>query len=411
MIATGVVVAAVKLASIASCGYGAWSVYGRFEGPAIRRTVSTLFKRGDVCHKSKNRKGKEVRKYPLIQRVGVYEDCDQVIFTLPDGLNPNDVKAKEWLFKQGFGEDIELTGNSKTFTLWIYKGDIAPFAYELSEIRKACEGYQLPIIAGRSRKGYVVYDMCEHPHLLIAGETGSGKSVQLRSILSTLIAVAGDRLQLNCADLKRSEFHLFRDIAETVDIETANLHNTLLKLKKEMRKRGDLLDKAGLANINDLPADKRPKYIVLAIDEVALLKKEKDIMGIVEEISAIGRALGVFLILSMQRPDADVLDGKLKNNLTVRMAFRHADEINSRITLGSGEAADIKQSQKGRFYLSLDGLRMMQAPHLELPAAKALLKPHKRQQSEDEHQENELVEKYERALEEAESDDIKLGVL
>lgn len=75
----------------------------------------------------------------------------------------------------------------------------------------------------------------------------------------------------------------------------------------------------------------------------------------IEEISTIGRALGVYLILSMQRPDADVLDGKLKNNLTVRMAFRHADEINSRITIGSGEAAEIKQSEKGRMVLKLDG--------------------------------------------------------
>ncbi|MGO4374741.1 hypothetical protein AB4Z21_29115, partial [Paenibacillus sp. MCAF20] len=229
------------------------------------------------------------------------------------------------------------------------------------------------------------------------------------------------------ADLKRSEFHVFRDIAKSVDIESTQLYKTLLKLRKELRKRGDLLDAAGMANINDLPEKERPPYIVLAIDEVSLLKKEKDIMEIIEEISAIGRALGVFLILSLQRPDADVLDGKLKNNLTVRMAFRHSDEINSRISIGSGEAAGIKQSEKGLMVHKLDGIRYVQAPHLKVEAAKKLLapfkaagaitqqKPKKQRQQPEEANAEEMVEKYNKALQEVEEggedDNIEFGVL
>ncbi|GIP25040.1 hypothetical protein J23TS9_01700 [Paenibacillus sp. J23TS9] len=126
-------------------------------------------------------------------------------------------------------------------------------------------------------------------------------------------------------------------------MDASGLKRIVMKLRRELRARGDLLDRHEVAHVNDLPEWERPPYIVLAVDEVALLKKEMDIMEGIDEISTIGRALGVFLILSMQRPDATVLDGKLKNNLTVRMAFRHADEINSRITIGSGEAAEIKQ--------------------------------------------------------------------
>ena len=206
-------------------------------------------------------------------------------------------------------------------------------------------------------------------------------------------------MELYCADLKRSEFHLFKSVARQVVVEAPQLHQIVLKIRKEMRRRGDVLDRAGLANIDDLPAGERPSYIVLAIDEVALLKKEKDIMEGIEEISAIGRALGVFLILSMQRPDSDVLDGKLKNNLTVRMAFRHSDEINSRITLGSGEAADIQQSQKGRMILKLDGLKPVQGPYLDIPKAKTLLEPYKRSEEasagpavEPEPQEDDAIE-------------------
>lgn len=405
-------VAAIKATGVFASGYVAWMAWRTMPEPAIKRKMLQLFKDGDLCHKRKGYKGKEIRMYPLIHRVGIYQDCIQCVFTLPDGLDPAEIKRHDWLFRQVFGEHIELAGTSKTFTLNAYTFDAKHFEYDLEMVKKAVGKLQLPIYVGRSRKGDVAYDMAEHPHLLIAGETGSGKSVQLRSILTTLIKTSGDRLQLYCADLKRSEFHLFRDIAESVDIETAQLHKTLLRIKKEFRRRGNLLDKAGLANIDDLPAGERPSYIVLAIDEVALLKKEKDIMEIIEEISAIGRALGVFLILSLQRPDADILDGKLKNNLTVRMAFRHSDEINSRITLGSGEAAEIKQSQKGRMAFKLDGIKYVQAPYLDLPRAKALLEPYKRPPIPPKSKAEEMVEKYNDALQEVEEvDDIKLGVL
>lgn len=410
MISSGLVVA-VKLAGAAASSYMAWWAWREMPEPAIRRRMNQLFKDGDLCHKRSRKRGKgpavEIRKYPTIQRVSIYQDCIQVVFSLPDGLDPKAIKQHEWHFKQVFGEHVELAGSVKTFVLNIYDGGAKMFDYKLESVSKAVECMMLPIYVGRSRKGDVAYDMTEHPHLLIAGETGSGKSVALRSILSTLIK-STDNLQLYCADLKRSEFHLFRDIAMTVDVEAVHLLKTLLKLRKELRRRGDMLDAAGVANINDLPEGKRPPYIVVAIDEVALLKKEKDCMEIIEEISAIGRALGVYLILSLQRPDADVLDGKLKNNLTVRMAFRHADEINSRITIGSGEAAEIKQSQKGRMVLKFDGLTFVQGPHLDVPAAKTLLEPHKRPAEVKSAEPSKDAQESDMS---AENDDIELGVL
>lgn len=119
-------------------------------------------------------------------------------------------------------------------------------------------------------------------------------------------------------------------------------------LQKEMQQRGDLLDQHEVSHISDL--QKPPPFIVLCIDEVALLQKEKALMELVEEVSAIGRALGVFLILSMQRPDRKVLDGKLKNNLTVRMGFRCADLINSRII---GTPGSEKLKTDGRMLLKM----------------------------------------------------------
>jgi S-DNA-T family DNA segregation ATPase FtsK/SpoIIIE len=96
-------------------------------------------------------------------------------------------------------------------------------------------------------------------------------------------------------------------------------------------------------------------------------------MELVEEVSAIGRCLGVFLILSMQRPDSKVLDGKLKNNLTVRMGFRCADLINSRII---GTPGSEKLKNQGRMVIKLPGfseLKEVQASFLYLDKAKDIL--------------------------------------
>lgn len=331
---------------------------------------------------TQSRKGFDGKSYenkitPHIKRVGEYEDHVQLIFGIPTGMNPQIVSERFWLFQQGFGRYIEIQGDHQIFNLEVYEKGIDQFEYDLEEIKPVIKDFIVPIVSGKTRKGYIAYDMAEHPHLLIAGETGSGKSVQLRSIITTLIATRNDTVDLYLADMKRSEFHLFRGAAEAVVVEELRLHSMLLHIKKEMTKRGDLLDSYELDNIKNLPKEVRPNYIVVAIDEVALLKKNKDVMTIIEDVSAIGRALGVFLILSMQRPDAQVLDGKLKNNLTVRMAFRHKDAINSRITLDSDDATKIGKNEKGRNYLALESLYNVQAPFLPLEKAKKILEPFK----------------------------------
>jgi len=96
---------------------------------------------------------------------------------------------------------------------------------------------------------------------------------------------------------------------------------------------------------------------------VVLLKKETDVMDILEEISSIGRSLGVFLILSMQRPDSKLLDGKLKVNLTVRMGFKTADKTNSRII---GTPGSEKLNTPGRMVLKINSdLQEVQSPELK----------------------------------------------
>lgn len=339
----------------------------------------SVFHSGELYLKLKQDK-KLTFVYPKIHDLKIDQRQIRFVFSVPTGLSPEKVREKEWIFKQAFGDNIEITGKNKRFILTIFNNAFnGAYDYSFNEISKQMKNYRLPIIAGKDKRGrLLIYDMVTYPHLLIAGETGSGKSTQLRAILTALIqSQSEDKLQMYLADMKRSEFHLFKrvGIVKEVVTDVSGLIVVLKKLKSEMIKRGKLLEKHEVAHVDELPV--LLPYIVLCIDEVALLQKEKNVMEIVEEISAIGRALGVFLILSMQRPDAQVLDGKLKNNLTVRMAFRHSDAINSRITLGSNEAADININDKGRMYLKLEQLHEVQGPFLSVEHAKEILEPFK----------------------------------
>lgn len=340
----------------------------------VRRKLIQTFKSGQIYLGDLERP-----IFPKIHAVNLEKDTT-ITFSLPRGLDPKLIKKNFYVFQQYFGEKIELKGEIKKFELIIHTAVIpSVLRYDYAAFKPLLSEVKLPIVAGIQMNGeLVVYDMVKNPHLLIAGETGSGKSTQIRSVLATLIqSLPPERLELYLCDLKRSEFHVFRNIEHVrgVYVSPKEILPVFLYLQTEMKRRGDLLDYHELAHVDDLPEP--PPYIVICIDEVALLQNEKDIMYLVEEISAIGRALGVFLILSMQRPDRKVLDGKLKNNLTVRMGFKCADLINSRII---GTPGSEKLKQEGRMLLKLpiySEPNELQAPFLALGEAKKILEEFK----------------------------------
>lgn len=333
--------------------------------------------------------GTKGRVYPQIHAITERDASTDYVFTLPNGLDPKDVARKEYVFRQVFGKRLKLDGDLKRYILRVYKRSMPASVSYFPNVNtaKLAEKWTLPIVAGVDETGELQsYDMTQYPHLLIAGETGSGKSTQIRSILTTLICAKNpNELRLVLADLKRSEFHVFRRVAhvDALVVKTVELAAVMGRVSAELERRGDLLDKHEVTNVDDLPAEHIPPYIVICIDEVALLKRESAIMEAIEDVSAIGRALGVFLILSMQRPDRDVLDGKLKNNLTVRMAFRHSDAINSRITIGGPEARDIGIKERGRFYFKHEDLTLLQAPFVTPEQAREYMKPYLAQESDN----------------------------
>ncbi|MDF9530623.1 FtsK/SpoIIIE domain-containing protein [Bacillus cereus] len=333
----------------------------------------------------------KVHIYPEIRNIKLMNHAE-IVFTIPRGMNPEDIKKKEYVFKQYLSDRAELDVGTLTTVIRIFPDEIQNVLYDYDAF--PIKNEKLPVVCGVNKfNQYTIYDMVEHPHLLIAGTTGSGKSTQIRAILATLIRhKTPEQLHLYLCDLKKSEFHLFQKVqhVKSTTYTADSLYPVLVKLKKELERRGEILNQHGYSHIDQLP--KKLPYLVMCIDEYPLLQHKKAITDIVEEISSTGRTNGIFLILSMQRPDSKVIDGKIKNNLNVTMGFRCKNAINARVMDCPG-AEKIPKTAKGRMILNFDALETIQAPFLSEDKTKLILKNYKNIQDEDCHNaENTITE-------------------
>ncbi|MDA1871896.1 FtsK/SpoIIIE domain-containing protein [Bacillus thuringiensis] len=330
-------------------------------------------------------RGGKVPIYPKIHNISSTQERVRYIFTIPNGLDPKTIEKKWFCFQQILGRNVAIEGDIKRFVLNVFHSDagLQTYKYSYKKWKSLLKQHRLPVVVGRDQfDNMIVYDMVEAntPHLLVAGETGSGKSSMVRVILSTLIQyMSPDKLHLYLGDLKNSEFHFLRRVKHVKEVcmEEIEMKIMLQKVWKEIRERRKLMEKYEVDHIdeyNKVNTDNQKPYILLAIDEVAMLQDEKECMANIEKISAVGRALGVFLILSMQRPDAKVLDGKLKLNMTVRMGFKCDSTINSNI-IGTPGSEHLEQS--GQMILKLNGLKKVQAPYLALSIAKQIVEPYR----------------------------------
>ncbi|MBQ6446628.1 MAG: DNA translocase FtsK [Bacillus sp. (in: Bacteria)] len=330
-------------------------------------------------------RGGKVPIYPKIHSVSSTKENVRYVFTIPNGLDPKTIEKKWFCFQQILGRNVAIEGDIKKFVLNVFHSNagLQTYKYSYKQWQPLLNKYRLPVVVGRDQFGnMIVYDMVDSntPHLLIAGETGSGKSSMVRVVLSTLIQyMSPDKLHLYLGDLKNSEFHFLRRVKHVKEVcmEEIEIKIMLQKVWKEIRERRKLMEEYEVDHIdayNKLNPENQKPYILLAIDEVAMLQDEKECMTNIEKISAVGRALGVFLMLSMQRPDAKVLDGKLKLNMTVRMGFKCDSTINSNI-MGTPGSEHLEQS--GQMILKLNGLKKVQAPYLELSKAKQIVEPYR----------------------------------
>lgn len=349
---------------------------------SAKAKLRRAFKSAGLIHKYKNGE-KELIVYPKIHDVS-FDDkkkSTRYVFTLVNGMDPNEVAKKEFVFNQYFGKNVELNGDYKRFELIVHENGLQKeLIYKYKDIEPALKGKKVPIVCGKDRNNnWIIYDALTEPNALISGEPGSGKSTQLRSILTTLIKyLPADRLHLYLGDLKMSEFHLFKGVQHVkgVAIFPDELERMLNHVYKEMINRSRLLNSIGVMHVDQLPEDKKVPYILLAIDEIVMVMDNKDIKKKLVQIDSLGRALGIYNILSLQRPSHDIIDTKVRTLLTVRMGFRTTDSSNSKI-IGTKGSEKISRETPGRFFLKRDTIEEMQAPYLTDTEAKKLLEGYK----------------------------------
>lgn len=207
----------------------------------------------------------------------------------------------------------------------------------------------LPLILGEDTSGAPqVADLIAMPHLLVAGSTGSGKSVALNTLLiGMLCKLSPDQLKLILIDPKRLEFAAYHDIPHLLFPIVTDPRQAAPILKwvvHEMEKRYALMAKKGRRTIDDFNAsalaEERIPYIVLIIDELAdlMMTAGKEIEDLITRIAQMARAAGIHLIVATQRPSVDVLTGLIKVNFPSRISFRVTSKIDSRTILDTAGA-------------------------------------------------------------------------
>lgn len=229
------------------------------------------------------------------------------------------------------------------------------FKEMMSSYQQGDKKFQIPILLGKAVNGdYVMSDLTKMPHCIIAGATGSGKSVCINTIvMSILMNAKPDEIKLIMVDPKKVELTPYSRLPHMlapVITEPQGACAALNWLVKEMEKRYDLLKQIGVRNIdgfNKRTVDKdfeaslgleipeRLPYIVGIIDELAdlMMVSSSDIETPIARIAQMARAVGIHLILATQRPSREVITGLIKANFPTRIAFKVSSRVNSQIVL------------------------------------------------------------------------------
>ncbi|MEC7143845.1 MAG: DNA translocase FtsK 4TM domain-containing protein [Pseudomonadota bacterium] len=209
---------------------------------------------------------------------------------------------------------------------------------------------RLPIALGKSISGMpIVGDLTAMPHLLIAGTTGSGKSVCINTIIVSLLYKLDPKLcKLILIDPKMLELSAYEGIPHLLSpviTDAKKATSALGWTVKEMNNRYKLMSKVGVRNIDGYNSkhDLKMPYIVVVVDEMSdlMLVAGKEIENYIQKLSQMARAAGIHIIMATQRPSVDVITGTIKANFPTRISFQVSSKIDSRTIMGEQGAEQL----------------------------------------------------------------------
>ncbi|MFS8564167.1 MAG: DNA translocase FtsK [Rhabdochlamydiaceae bacterium] len=223
--------------------------------------------------------------------------------------------------------------------------------------------FHIPILLGKTVLGeHLITDLAKMPHCLIAGATGSGKSVCINTIVMSIVMNARpDEIELIMVDPKKVELTQYTKLPHMIAPVITEAHGAYAALNwlvKEMQIRYDILKQLGLRNISafnsrtinkefeaslNISIPERMYAIVGIIDEFAdlMMASSSDLETPIARIAQMARAVGIHLILATQRPSREVITGLIKANFPTRIAFKVASRVNSQIILDENGAESL----------------------------------------------------------------------
>ena len=220
----------------------------------------------------------------------------------------------------------------------------------LSDVRFENQDIKLPIALGKSISGVpIVGDLAAMPHLLIAGTTGSGKSICINTIiLSLLYRHNPENCKFILIDPKMLELSTYEGIPHLlcpVITEAKKATAALSWVTKEMSERYKKMSKYGVKNIEGYNSKTKNimPFIIVIVDEMSdlMLISGKEIENYIQKLSAMARAAGIHIIMATQRPSVDVITGIIKANFVTRISFQVSSKIDSRTILGEQGAEQL----------------------------------------------------------------------
>ena len=232
---------------------------------------------------------------------------------------------------------------------------------------------KLPIALGKSISGNpIVVDLASMPHLLVAGTTGSGKSVCINGIIvSLLYKHSPDNCKFILIDPKMLELSSYEGIPHLltpVITEAKKATMALGWIVQEMENRYKLMTSEGVRNIDGYNQKHKLKmpYIVVVVDEMSdlMLVSGKEIENYVQKLSAMARAAGIHIIMATQRPSVDVITGTIKANFPTRISFQVSSKIDSKTILGEQGAEQLLGKGDMLFMSSANKIFRIHGPYV-----------------------------------------------
>ena len=203
--------------------------------------------------------------------------------------------------------------------------------------------HKIPVCIGKDISGSIeVIDLSKSPHLLVAGTTGSGKSVFINTLLASILyKFSPEELRLILIDPKMLELSVYNDIAHLLTPVVTEPKKAIIALKwvcKEMERRYSMMNEEGTRSLEGYNARSQEKlpFIIVFIDEMAdlMMTAGKEVEHYVQRLAQMARACGIHLVMATQRPSVDIITGSIKANFPSRISFQVASKYDSRTVLG-----------------------------------------------------------------------------